>query len=237
MPDFAICSYTPTISELIEKSRRSPAPSTSVLLISQPKTPNLPDLPKTREEVEAVTLKMHQEKIVALNLDGPSATVARVKKEIVSFSWIHLACHAVQNSARPLQSCFYLESGRFELLEIMRQHVPDGEVAFLSACQTSAGTEQLSEEAVHLAAGMLAAGYRGVVATMWAIKDKYGPEVAISFYEYLLNRTRNCDEDGKRLDGADAAYALDDAVQALRRRIGDMEDGLMAWIPYVHFGV
>ena len=50
--------------------------------------------------------------------------------------------------------------------------VPLGaDLALLSACQTSAGDEKLSEEVIHLAAGMLAAGYRGAVATMWSIRD------------------------------------------------------------------
>lgn len=36
------------------------------------------------------------------------------------------------------------------------------------------GDEKLSDEVVHLAAGISAAGYRGVVATMWSISDVYG---------------------------------------------------------------
>ncbi|KAJ6529941.1 hypothetical protein DFH09DRAFT_934658, partial [Mycena vulgaris] len=41
----------------------------------------------------------------------------------------------------------------------------------LSACQTARGAKGLQEESVHLAAGMLLAGYRGVIATMWSIMD------------------------------------------------------------------
>jgi len=72
---------------------------------------------------------------------------------------IHLACHATQNLESPLKSGFYLHDGCLELSEIMRQKFSVRELAFLSACQMSTGAEKLSEEAVHLAAGMLAAGY------------------------------------------------------------------------------
>ncbi|KAJ2930106.1 hypothetical protein H1R20_g6978, partial [Candolleomyces eurysporus] len=68
----------------------------------------------------------------------------------------------------------------------MQKDLKNADLAFLSACQTSAGEQKLSEEAVHLAAGMLAAGYRRVVATMWAIGDRHAPEVAKDFYDYLF---------------------------------------------------
>ncbi|TFK23355.1 hypothetical protein FA15DRAFT_670556 [Coprinopsis marcescibilis] len=108
---------------------------------------------------------------------------------------------------------------------------PNANLAFLSACQTSAGEEKLSEEAVHLAAGMLAAGYRGVVGTMWSISDRQAPEVARDFYECLLA------EGGKGIDASRASYALHHAIQNLRRRSGNSEHSLLTWVPYVHFGV
>jgi len=45
---------------------------------------------------------------------------------------------------------FCLHGGRLELAEIMKKPLPRAQLAFLSACQTSAGNESLSEEAVHL---------------------------------------------------------------------------------------
>jgi len=80
-----------------------------------------------------------------------------------------------------------------------------------------------------------AIGYQGVVATMWSIKDKYAPEVAGSFYEYLVEKGKN--EGSLQLKSANAAYALHHATQCLRRKLGDMEDALLTWVPYVHFGL
>jgi CHAT domain-containing protein len=42
-------------------------------------------------------------------------------------------------------------------------------LAFLSACETAKGDEGTPDEAMHLAAAVLFAGFRGVVATMWFV--------------------------------------------------------------------
>jgi len=143
--------------------------------------------------------------------------------------------HAIQNTDKPLRSGFFLHDGRLELSEIMKRNIPQCELAFLSACQTSTGDENLSEEAVHLAAGMLAVGYQGVVSTMWSIKDKHAPDVAGWFYEYLMKK--GTDEGTPRLDSAKAVYALHHATQCLRKKIGDTESALLIWVPYVYFGL
>jgi len=116
----------------------------------------------------------------------------------------------------------------------MKQKFAVRDLAFLSACQTSTGDEKLSEEVVHLAAGMLAAGYQSVVATIWSIKDKFGPVVAESFYTNLLERGKNSGRPG--LDSSYSANALHQAIQDIRRTLGDTEQGLLTWVPYVHFG-
>lgn len=51
----------------------------------------------------------------------------------------------------------------------------NAELAFLSACQTAVGDEKIPEESIRLAAGMLAVGYKGVIATMWSIRDDDAP--------------------------------------------------------------
>lgn len=78
---------------------------------------------------------------------------------MAAHNWVHFACHAIQDPQDPLKSCFHLHDGWLELLEIMKQRLKNTDHAFLSACQTSTGYKNLPEEAVHLAAGMLAAGY------------------------------------------------------------------------------
>jgi len=232
-----VSSYTPTVSVLLDKVKSSDIerPPSKVLLVSQPNAPDLPPIPGTTREIDALSSKFDSNGCEFLRLDGSIATVDRVKQEMESYNLIHFACHASQNVAYPLKSGFYLHDGRLELSEIMKRKFPRRELAFLSACQTSTGDENLSDEAVHLAAGMLAAGYQGVVATMWSIRDKYAPEIAENFYEYLMEKGK--DEKNTRLKSADAAHALHHTIQCFRRKMGDREDALLTWVPYVHFGL
>src|SRR6188768_3823748 len=216
--DFAISSYTPTVSSLLEKHKKSanlqqPA-SSKLLIISQPKTPGRSPIPATTREMNCIWETIGTYNGESLRLEGESATISRVKLEMESHGSIHLACHATQDLESPLKSGFYLHDGQLELSEIMMQKFAVRELAFLSACQTSTGAEKLSEEAVHLAAGMLAAGYRSVVATMWSIKDKYGPVVAESFYEDLMERARISGQ--PQVDSGHAARALHHAIQGIR---------------------
>lgn len=258
--DFVVSSHTPTISAFLNNLHKprttNLAAPTSVLLISEPNTPGLSSIPGTREETQAI------QKLItgtvsagavarALLLEGAEATVARVKDELQLHSWVHFACHAIQD-IDSLKSGFYLHDKRLELLEIMKQRTTVDTVtgpnniaatelvlAFLSACQTGTGDEKLSDEVVHIAAGMLAVGYHGVVATLWSIKDAYGKDVAVSFYKHLLGELSIQDESHLKEDGlGGAAWALDHAVSDLREALVDQgsEEGLLIWVPYMHYG-
>ena len=236
--DFAISSYTPTVSSLLQKLKesihvREPA-SSKLLIISQPNTPGCPPIPQTTKEMNCIWRVIGTSNGESLRLEGVSASVNCVKLEMESHGSIHLACHASQSLEDPLKSSFYLHDGRLELSEIMKQKFAIRELAFLSACQTSTGDEKLSDEAVHLAAGMLAAGYRSVVATMWSIKDRYGPVVAECFYKDLIERGKASGQTG--IIGSHAAHALHHAIQGIRETVGDTEQGLLTWVPYVHYG-
>ncbi|KAI9570959.1 hypothetical protein HD554DRAFT_2002131, partial [Boletus coccyginus] len=63
-------------------------------------------------------------------------------------------------------------------------------LAFLSACQMVMGGKHLSDEAIHIAAGMLFAGYGGVIGMMWSISDRLAPDVARDIYWQLFRMAR-----------------------------------------------
>ncbi|KAF8900741.1 CHAT domain-containing protein [Gymnopilus junonius] len=231
--DFAISSYIPTVRalvDIVQTPRVVGKEKSGLFMISQPDTPHLPPIPGTTKEVREVAQQLNSRGVRILTLNSDAATVNSCVENMRLYSCIHLACHAMQDSKQPLMSGFALHDGQLELSSIIKQRLEGVELAFLSACQTSSGDEKLSEEAVHLAAGMLAAGYRGVVATMWSIKDQHGPRIATDFYS---NLTR--DSDG--LNSQNASRALHYAVQNLRKLIGDSESALLEWVPYVHFGI
>lgn len=160
-------------------------------------------------------------------LNAEKATVAAVLERMEECNWCHFACHGIQHAEDPTKSAFALHDGSLELKTIMAKAFNSAEIAFLSACQTATGDEGRPEEAVHLAAGMLMAGYRTVFGTMWSIGDNDGPVVAKEVYTYLL-KSKPGNGKGKE------AYALHHAVQVLRKQVG--EDEFVKWMPFVHFG-
>ena len=202
-------------------------------MISQPETPNLPRIPGTTKEVLAIMQLLKNSNVQFLCLEGEVVTVDEGIKYMETHSCIHFACHAHQNTQEPLKSSFMLHDGGLELSEIIKRKLEGADLAYLSACQTSTGDEKLSEEAVHLAAGMLAAGYRGVIATMWSISDKHGPQVAKDFYAGLISQDLE-PEQLSCLSTDNAAHALHYSTQKLRKQLGDLA---LDWIPYVHFGL
>ncbi|KAJ2921240.1 hypothetical protein H1R20_g15853, partial [Candolleomyces eurysporus] len=235
--NYAVSSYTPSIALLADRVKNDRPIDKNVsglFLTSQPNAPGLSSIPGTTKEVGSIHKQAVDHGVRVLNLEGSDVTVDTALQHMEEFSCIHLACHASQDQNEPLQSRFRFHSGSLDLSTIIRKNLKNADLAFLSACETSTGEEKLSEEVVHLAAGMLAAGYRRVVATMWAIADKHAPEVSTDFYDHLL--ARRVEGDGSGFDGLDSAYALHHAIEQLRKRLDDSEQSLLTWIPYVHFG-
>lgn len=204
-------------------------PSPSVLIVTQPDTPGMTALPGTEREAETIQKYTLPERTRLLTHEA--ATVKNVTNEMSKYDVIHLACHGIQDSKNPLDSAFVLHDGRLKLQDLMSLSLESPELAFLSACQTATGDEKLPEEAVHLAAGMLAVGYPSVIATMWSVGDNDAPLIADKVYESLLRR----DESAIQNPRLTPAYALHSAVKHLREEVGEME--FVKWVPFVHYGV
>ncbi|PVF96602.1 hypothetical protein CPB86DRAFT_816235 [Serendipita vermifera] len=223
--DYVISSYTPTLSSLLQSAVPAMDSQFKLLSVIQPSAPGVPSIPNTKEELERI--KHHIGDREHIILDGKEGTKERVMKAVKESNWVHLACHGSQRQDEPTKSGLILEDGHLTLEEIIKLNLPNAEFAFLSACQTMTGEESLSEEAVHIAGGMLLAGYRGVVATMWSIQDNLAPEVADEFYRHIM-------ADKGRPDSTKAAEALHYSIQRLRKKGGIP---LTSWIPFVHLGL
>ena len=206
----------------------SASQSRKVLVISQPSTSDYVALPGTIREVWGIQKHVAES---CTSIQGQDATVTKILDEMDGHSWIHFACHGVQDPLDPLQSAFALQDGKLTLQDLMNKNLTNAEVAFLSACQTAKGDAKLPEEVMHLTAGMLAIGFRSVVGTMWSIGDNDAPLVADIFYESMMRQSRDDDSDG---GASKAAYALHDAVGALREKVG--EEKFEKWVPFVHYG-
>ncbi|KAJ7128004.1 CHAT domain-containing protein, partial [Mycena epipterygia] len=229
LSDFLISSYTPSLTALIQGFRPPSATQADLKLLAviQPSADGQSYIPGTQEEIKCI--KQHAKgKVPVQWLDQDMATIENVEKGMKDSRWVHFACHGVQSTS-PTESALLLAgSSRLTLSKIIELSLPNADLAFLSACQTATGSQELQDESVHLTAGMLLAGYRGVIGTMWSIMDNDAPQVASDVYAHLLEASPP--------DPTRAAEALHLAVQKLREQPGQKKS-FLHWVPFIHFGV
>jgi CHAT domain-containing protein len=199
---------------------KSPEPRfTGILAISQPQD----QLPQSETEVQKIQNCFHNDSVTWLNRE--SATVDTVLRYMRNHRWVHFACHATQNAKEPTSSHFRLHNGNLDLARIMRESF-NGDLAFLAACETATGDESLPEESVHLAAGIMMAGYQAVIGTLWSMNDHDGPLIAQEVYSHLYNNGSP--------DSSQASRALHNAVACLRKQD---EQNFLSWVPFIHLGI
>jgi CHAT domain-containing protein len=96
-----------------------------------------------------------------------STSISQALESIPSSNIVHVASHGLQDSLDALNSGFCLRVGRLTVSQLMDLNVNNALLAFLSACETAKADPKDPDQAVHLAAAMLFAGFKGVIATMW----------------------------------------------------------------------
>jgi CHAT domain-containing protein len=134
-----------------------------MMVTIQPDTPGQKSLPHTFDELRKIEDHVHVDYLVK----SVHGSVKGVLSDLQAISIAHFACHGQQNTERPLESALLFQDGQLKVSQIMQQPMPNASLAFLSACETAMGDENLPDEVIHLGATLLFAGFRGVVATMW----------------------------------------------------------------------
>ncbi|EIM86026.1 uncharacterized protein STEHIDRAFT_58058 [Stereum hirsutum FP-91666 SS1] len=162
-------------------------------------------------------------------LEDHNATIASLRDALTEHSFTHFACHAQQNVKQALESAFLMHDGKLSLAILSQTSLPNADFAMLLACESARGAVNVSNEFIHLAAGLLVVGFRSVIGTMWSIIDSDGPDVARVVYEYLFRAGMDV-----KPDSSEAALALHRAVLYLR---DEKKVPPSRWLPFVHFGV
>jgi CHAT domain-containing protein len=226
--DLYICSYTPTLSALIQSRSRDfgsqSSDRPSLLLVAQLDT-SLPTVGGEIQVVQALDTEV-------TCLISKAATPATVIDGFRHHRFVHFACHGRLEEGKPFEAGFELHGGRrLTLLEIVRSNLPAAEFAYLSACHTAEITKgSLADEGLHLAAAVQYCGFRSVVGTMWAMVDEDGRDLAEHFYKALFSNSRR--EHGIPYHER-SAKALRFAVKKLRRK---RRITLERWVNFVHYG-
>ncbi|CAL1712070.1 unnamed protein product [Somion occarium] len=216
--DYIVSSYTPSLRALLN-ARRAFQPidrsSCRILLGAVPRPIYGSSLPSTVEEILGISDVVPAELILPIppedSVFSDSVTnglsASTFLSQLADTTVLHLACHGRQNLDNPLESGFVLRDKFVTISELMPITSHGAFLAFLSACETARGSGGQPDEAAHLAATMLFAGFKSVIGTMWPMDDMDGPDIAEGVYH--------------------------DAVQRLRSSgVSDER-----WAPYIHFGI
>jgi CHAT domain-containing protein len=143
-----VSSYTPTLTSLIQAQKGQSTFDRQWLqvMIVATKITHSGDMPRLQyvvpetRDVLDVAAKAGLNKIIT----GDTASKTEIPDTLQSSLIVHLACHGIQDNKEPHRSRFCL-----------------------STCETAKGDKENVDEAIHLAATMLFAGFKSVVATMW----------------------------------------------------------------------
>lgn len=233
--DLFISSYVTTFGSILQARSRSDGDGSGVtspklLVIGVPgEHGDIDFLSNVAEEISIIqdrTSKGLLSSPVQV-LVGRDATPEGVLSRLQEHSWVHFVCHGHQH-ASPFDSSLQLYNDQhISLIDLMQAHIPDAQLAYLSACNTATGDfDKTPDEFIHLAAAMQFCGFRSVISTLWPMRDEDGPTATERFYAHMF-----------RQEGVtkftDSAEALHEAAALLRERGVPID----CWINFVHFGI
>jgi tetratricopeptide (TPR) repeat protein len=229
-PDATKCvisSYTSSLSALLRARSRAMPGKAQMLAVGLSEAAGQKPLGCAAEEVEMIRTLSLARGFECFTLQDEAATISGVFQKMAEVGSVHFSCHGIQDQHSPMESALHLYDGPLRLATIVSNSLAVADFAFLSACQTARGAAALSDEAMHIAAGMQVAGYRSIVATLWSIGDSVGLELAKEFYEHYIDPTSS------KLDPAKAAFCLNEAILCLRKKNYTASQ----LVPFVHIGI
>ncbi|RJQ77770.1 CHAT domain-containing protein [Pseudonocardiaceae bacterium YIM PH 21723] len=218
--DRTVSSYAPTVRSL---SRTSAAPAPGMraaepLVVAMSATPDHAELPGAPAETDIVRRFAPAARILA----DEQATRQSVLDALPGRSLVHFVCHAVTDPRSPSRARLLLHDHRnagLTVLDISRLLLSDGELAYLSACETAMPGTRIADEAIHLSSAFQLAGFRQVIAGLWQLHDK----VAVRFAEEVY----------RRFEEMEPARAVREATLSARELMPNLP-GL--WAGHVHIG-
>lgn len=175
---------------------------------------------------------------------GSDASADKLLKEpLRDYSWIHLAVHGRVDLDDSNDSCVVLASdpqgeARVTLEDILGLEL-DADVVVLSACETARHSDFAGEGIESMASAFLAAGARGVVASLWQVDDAITADTMTAFYDGVL-KTESATADALHT----AQINVREAVGSQTTRDGSGTDPLAVdprhpyfWAAFVHIGL
>lgn len=170
--DAFTCAYAPSAT-LYAQAPRSRAAAGPPLVFGIPDAGN----PAIAAEAQAVAA---QDSAAELRL-GAAATRGELERLGGSSRWIHIATHGVFRQDNPLFSSLRLGDGDLNLYDLEGLRLP-AQLITLSGCSTGLAATGGGDEQMGLARGLLAAGARNLLLTLWDVQDRSTAEFMQAFY-------------------------------------------------------
>jgi CHAT domain-containing protein len=130
------------------------------------------------------------------------ATLNVLQEKGAASDFIHIATHGYFRNDNPLFSGVRLGDGNLQVYDLYHLSLP-AELITLSGCATGLNATARGDELLGLQRGLLYAGARSLLLTMWDVNDRSTAQFMQLFYQKLL-------------EGTDRAKALQTAAVQLR---------------------
>lgn len=181
--DQTVIQYAPCLRVLAASYARARVGGReSLLVVQEPRPVRLRPLPNAGLEAQAaaVSFAPHSEIV-----SHESATHDAVLARLPHFSFVHFACHGSSDPVSPLDSCLTMANDvPLTLRDLLLLRLAPGRLAIVSACETGIPGNDLPDEAMSFGAGLLEAGFAGVITTGWALADDSAAMLMMRFYDF-----------------------------------------------------
>ncbi len=170
--------------------------------------------PHIRTEAEEVASALPRSSVYL----GDEATVARLRESGRTSRYIHLATHGFFRRDNPMLSAVRLTGGDLSLADLYTLSLP-ADLVTLSGCGTGLSAVVGGDELVGLIRGLLFAGARSLLLTMWQVDDLSTATFMGLFYRHVVG-------------GRSKAEAVRLAMESVRERFPHP----YYWAPFVLIG-
>jgi len=173
---------------------------------------------------EAAPLILNEAKAVAAAIPeselflGKNATTNELKIKGARSRIIHIATHGHFRQDNPMFSGIRLGDSMLSLYDLYQLKLP-AELITLSGCATGLNVVAAGDELLGLSRGLIYAGARSALLTLWDVQDRSTLEFMTSFYRHLSNR-------------ADKSLAMREATLELQK----LHPHPYYWAPFILLG-
>ena len=203
-------SYAPSASVYYLCCVKEGAASGRSLVLGAPD----PAAPRIADEVEAVASVLPEADVYL----GAEATEQVLREKGANARFVHIATHGWFRQDNPMFSSIKLGNSLVSLFDLYQLRLP-AELVTLSGCGTGLNVVVGGDELMGLKRGLLYAGARALLLTLWDVNDRSTAEFMRLFYAGLAA-------------GRNKAAALQQASEEIRREYPHA----FHWAPFVVVG-